>query len=320
MTSNPTIKAFVSHASEDKDRFVRSFAERLRANGVDAWLDEWEINPGESPARKIIEGLVQCGVVILIMSAKSIVKPWVLEELDAAFVRKVEGKARLIPIRLDECEMPECLKTTRWESVTDLENYDDSFSRILYGVFAHHERPPLGPPPSYANRTPPRIDHLNKVDSEVFAAACEMATQSGVVSVSEADWRQKLSSLQLSEAQLAESQQILEECGYIELYRTIGPHQVYDFEITLRGYHQYVTATMPDFNRLVDEIGAVLVRGESNDNHGLSERLSLPLRLVEHVLDLLENNGLIKIVRENGGYYMTVSHVSVKLRRAVDGN
>ena len=34
-------KVFVSHASEDKDRFVNTFATKLRENGVDAWLDKW---------------------------------------------------------------------------------------------------------------------------------------------------------------------------------------------------------------------------------------------------------------------------------------
>lgn len=33
-------KVFVSHASEDKERFVTEFATKLRAKGVDAWLDK----------------------------------------------------------------------------------------------------------------------------------------------------------------------------------------------------------------------------------------------------------------------------------------
>lgn len=41
-------KAFISRASEDKSRFVVRFAERLRANGVDARLDCWEMLPGSS--------------------------------------------------------------------------------------------------------------------------------------------------------------------------------------------------------------------------------------------------------------------------------
>jgi len=36
-------RAFVSHATEDKARFVTQFATALRAGGIDAWVDEWEI-------------------------------------------------------------------------------------------------------------------------------------------------------------------------------------------------------------------------------------------------------------------------------------
>lgn len=32
-------KVFISHANEDKDRFVVEFARRLRENGIDAWLE-----------------------------------------------------------------------------------------------------------------------------------------------------------------------------------------------------------------------------------------------------------------------------------------
>ena len=34
---------FISHASEDKNRFVRPLAEALRARGASVWYDEWEL-------------------------------------------------------------------------------------------------------------------------------------------------------------------------------------------------------------------------------------------------------------------------------------
>ncbi|HFT7679416.1 TPA: toll/interleukin-1 receptor domain-containing protein, partial [Citrobacter braakii] len=75
-------KVFVSHASEDKDRFVMAFAERLRANGVDAWVDKWEIQVGDSLVRKIFsEGLAECSAIIVVLSNYSVNKPWVREEL-----------------------------------------------------------------------------------------------------------------------------------------------------------------------------------------------------------------------------------------------
>jgi hypothetical protein len=53
MASSPRV--FLSHASEDKDRFVLPFARALRANGVDVWLDKWEILPGDSLVDKLFE-------------------------------------------------------------------------------------------------------------------------------------------------------------------------------------------------------------------------------------------------------------------------
>jgi hypothetical protein len=51
MANNP--RAFVSHASEDKDRFVIGFAGRLRAKGVNAWVDTWEMLPGDKLIDKV---------------------------------------------------------------------------------------------------------------------------------------------------------------------------------------------------------------------------------------------------------------------------
>ncbi len=37
---NPRV--FISHASDDNDSFVISFAKRLLEQGVDAWVDKWK--------------------------------------------------------------------------------------------------------------------------------------------------------------------------------------------------------------------------------------------------------------------------------------
>jgi hypothetical protein len=43
-------------ARKDK-AVVRAVAERLRADGLRVWLDDWEIRPGDSIPAKIEEGL-----------------------------------------------------------------------------------------------------------------------------------------------------------------------------------------------------------------------------------------------------------------------
>ena len=47
-------KLFISYASEDKHRFVDAVTTRLRKNGVDAWLDRWEMLPGEVHRSEVV--------------------------------------------------------------------------------------------------------------------------------------------------------------------------------------------------------------------------------------------------------------------------
>jgi hypothetical protein len=95
--------AFLSHASEDKSTFAEPLGRELARRGVQPWLDKWEIRPGDSLVQKLFdEGLARSQAVIVIVSALSVSKPWVREELDSATVRRITGGTRLIPVRLDE--------------------------------------------------------------------------------------------------------------------------------------------------------------------------------------------------------------------------
>lgn len=143
-------KVFISHASEDKDRFVIPFYNQLRENGVDAWIDKWEIKLGDSLTQKIFdEGIGQTDAVIIILSSFSVEKPWVKEELDAALVRRILGKIRLIPLVIDDCKVPECLKHLKYLSIKNYNNYSNEFKEILTAIYEVDLKPPLGPQPSF---------------------------------------------------------------------------------------------------------------------------------------------------------------------------
>ncbi len=125
-------KVFVSHASEDKERFVLNFAARLRENGIDAWLDKWEMRPGDSLVDKIFEeGIKEAKAVIVVLSKFSVQKPWVREELNAAFVKRINTGSKLIPVVIDDCDVPEALRSTLWERIADLSSYQESLDRIV---------------------------------------------------------------------------------------------------------------------------------------------------------------------------------------------
>jgi hypothetical protein len=140
-------KAFVSHATLDHP-FVEKFAADLRANGVDAWFSKWEIKPGDSIRAKIEEGLEGCEYFIIVLSKNSINRPWVQTELDAATIRKLNGKVRkIIPVKIEDCgDLPPTLGALLWEDFSN-QPYESALRRVLDSIFELDVRPPIGQPP-----------------------------------------------------------------------------------------------------------------------------------------------------------------------------
>lgn len=151
-------KAFISHSTKDRE-FVERFAADLRKNGGDAWYSGWEIKAGESIRARIDEGLVECDIFIIVLSKASIGRPWVQAELDAATVRKLDGKVqKIIPIKIDDCgELPPILASLLWEDFST-RSYDAVFKAVLNSIFSLETKPSLGAIPDLraivAFRTP----------------------------------------------------------------------------------------------------------------------------------------------------------------------
>ena len=209
-------KAFISHASDDKDRFVIDFAKKLTANGVDTWLDKWEMLPGDSLVDKIFEeGISEADIFIIVLSRNSVDRPWVQEELNAGFVKRVSNKCKVIPIVLDDCKVPECLQSTIWEKIEDYNSYDESLRRILNSIFSLSDKPSLGEVPASVSLKINEIYGLNKIDNIVFTEACNFMMNNMTNSVSVTDIEQQLKSKNISDEDIAESLDVLDKQYYI---------------------------------------------------------------------------------------------------------
>ena len=88
--------AFICHASEDKDGFVRLLAERLREQHVEVWYDEFSLNVGDSLRRSIDQGLAQSRFGIVVLSPSYFTKQWSQWELDGLVARQNSGDANVI--------------------------------------------------------------------------------------------------------------------------------------------------------------------------------------------------------------------------------
>lgn len=101
---------FLSHSSKDKPA-VRALAERLKADGLRVWFDEWEIKPGDSIPLKIEQGLEQSRTLVLVMSAAAFASEWVtLERHTVLFRDPTNAHRRFVPLRLDDGKIKEALR------------------------------------------------------------------------------------------------------------------------------------------------------------------------------------------------------------------
>jgi len=89
---------FVSHASEDKEDFVREFAACLQQNGLMVWYDEFTLRVGDSLRRSIDNGLRNSRYGIVVLSEAFFNKEWPQRELDGLFAREVNGEKIILPI------------------------------------------------------------------------------------------------------------------------------------------------------------------------------------------------------------------------------
>lgn len=97
-TSRETHDVFISHASEDKDEFVRPLANALINEGLNVWFDEMTLRIGDSLRQKIDKGLANSRVGLVVLSPSFIAKGWTNYELDGIVTRTVSGEQVLLPI------------------------------------------------------------------------------------------------------------------------------------------------------------------------------------------------------------------------------
>lgn len=90
---------FISHATEDKEAFVRGLAAELSRLGLRVWFDEWTLGLGDSLRHKIDEGLRASSYGVVVLSPGFFTKSWPQAELDALFAIEMSGKKVILPVR-----------------------------------------------------------------------------------------------------------------------------------------------------------------------------------------------------------------------------
>lgn len=107
---------FLSHAHADKAVVDRVHAWLERA-GLKVWYDATHLGAGAKIASELGQAIAQCRSALVVMSRASVESGWVEDEWNLASVernRKATRDFRVIPLRLEDCELPRFLESTKW--------------------------------------------------------------------------------------------------------------------------------------------------------------------------------------------------------------
>lgn len=110
---------------------MRALYKRLLAEGVDAWLDQEKLLPGQDWRVEIPRAVRAADVVVVCLSNNSITKEGYIQKelrfaLDVAD-EKPEGAIFIIPARLEDCPVPD--KLSRWHWVDLFE--ENGYAKLL---------------------------------------------------------------------------------------------------------------------------------------------------------------------------------------------
>lgn len=101
------MKVFISHSSTDK-KFVRMLKDALLENSIQTWLDEDQLDLGDSLVTKLESALDTSSHLVIILSPSAVKSDWVKYELKKALDNQRTGLVqKIIPIKYRECEIPE---------------------------------------------------------------------------------------------------------------------------------------------------------------------------------------------------------------------
>lgn len=130
---------FLSYAREDKEK-VEALYQKLSDAEFKPWMDEKDILPGERWESCVQRAIQDSDFFLACLSTNSVNKRGFLQkEIRAAlsiWQEKLDSDIYLIPVRLDDCEVPESLRDLQWVDLFE----EDGWTRLVEAIQVGMER------------------------------------------------------------------------------------------------------------------------------------------------------------------------------------
>ena len=124
-----SVDLFASYAREDAAPVIKVQHE-LQALGISMWIDRDEISAGDKFAEKLDVGLSEARCVLVFYSRHAAESEWVHKEWNVA----LKQNKRIIPVRLDDSELPEPMQKLDFVDFAKPERLDTAVIAIARAV------------------------------------------------------------------------------------------------------------------------------------------------------------------------------------------
>ncbi len=138
MTTNKKKITFISYSRVNKD-FALKLARELKSEGFPIWLDLLDIPAGARWDDEIEWALHECGIFMVILTTASIASENAKDEIGYA----IDHGKRILPILLEECEIPLRLRRFQYVDFTKMHfNEGVRYAKELLGRLIKEESLP----------------------------------------------------------------------------------------------------------------------------------------------------------------------------------
>ena len=120
---------FISHR-RNADKEAKHLAEDIASAGHQVWLDDWDLNLGDSIIERLNEGLEGAAYVVVCYSASGVMSPWMSREWMSALARQLEGNdVKILPVMLTGGQPPAILADVKYADLR--KNWGQGVSELL---------------------------------------------------------------------------------------------------------------------------------------------------------------------------------------------
>jgi hypothetical protein len=132
------LRIYLSCSSHDIAA-AREYYQKLRAAGwIQPWLEEEDLLPGQDSRLEIEKAVRAADAVLVFLSSRSVTQEGNLQRelklaLDVAD-EKPEGMVFVIPVRLDDCSLPQRLRTWKPVDAFPADRRDWAYQRVLASI------------------------------------------------------------------------------------------------------------------------------------------------------------------------------------------